>query len=54
MRFRGREMSHSELGAEVLEEFAALLSDVGQVEERPRIEGRNMTMLLAPRKGVVS
>ena len=54
MRFRGREMSHSELGAEVLEDFARLLSDVGQIEEKARIEGRNMTMLLAPRKGVVS
>ncbi|UCF21608.1 MAG: translation initiation factor IF-3 [Gemmatimonadota bacterium] len=50
MRFRGREMTHSELGAEVLEEFAASLADVGQVEEKARLEGRNMTMVLAPRR----
>lgn len=50
MRFRGREMSHSELGAEVLKDFAEDLSDVGQVEENARMEGRNMTMILAPRR----
>ncbi len=50
MRFRGREMTHSELGAVVLEEFAAALADVGQVEEAARIEGRNMTMVLAPKR----
>ncbi len=50
MRFRGREMSHSELGQAVLEQFAEALSDLGQVEERPRMEGRNMTMVLAPRR----
>ncbi|NIN73298.1 MAG: translation initiation factor IF-3 [Gemmatimonadetes bacterium] len=51
MRFRGREMSHSELGAEVLEQFADDLSDVGQVEEEAKMEGRNMFMVLAPRRG---
>ncbi|UCC73253.1 MAG: translation initiation factor IF-3 [Gemmatimonadota bacterium] len=50
MRFRGREMTHSELGAQVLEEFAAALSDVGQVEEAAKMEGRNMTMVLAPKR----
>ena len=50
MRFRGREMTHTELGAEVLERFAGLLSDVGQVEEKARLEGRNMSMVLAPTK----
>ena len=50
MRFRGREMSHSELGAEVLRLFAEDLSDVGQVEEEARMEGRNMTMVLVPRR----
>lgn len=50
MRFRGREMSHSELGAEVLKDFADALSDVGQVEEDARMEGRNMTMVLVPRR----
>lgn len=51
MRFRGREMSHSELGAAVLKEFADELSDVGQVEEEAKMEGRNMTMVLAPKRG---
>ena len=50
MRFRGREMTHTELGAEVLEEFAESLSDVGQVEEKARLEGRNMTMVMAPKR----
>jgi translation initiation factor IF-3 len=44
-------MSHSELGAEVLMNFAEDLSDVGQVEEGAKMEGRNMTMVLAPKRG---
>jgi translation initiation factor IF-3 len=43
-------MTHTELGAEVLEHFIGLLSDVGQVEERARMEGRNMTMVMAPKR----
>jgi translation initiation factor IF-3 len=50
MRFRGREMTHTELGAAVLERFAGNLEDVGQIEEQPRMEGRQMTMVLAPRR----
>ena len=50
MRFRGREMTHSELGAEVLEHFAGLLTDIGQVEEEAKMEGRNMTMVMAPKR----
>lgn len=50
MRFRGREMTHTELGQDVLERFAEAVSDVGQVEDRPRMEGRTMTMLLAPKR----
>jgi translation initiation factor IF-3 len=50
MRFRGREMTHTELGAGVLERFAALLSDVGQIEEAARLEGRNMSLVLAPKR----
>jgi len=50
MRFRGREMTHTELGAAVLERFSGLLAEVGQVEERPRMEGRQMTMVVAPRR----
>lgn len=50
MRFRGREMAHSELGQEVLEQLADMVSDLGQIEETPRMEGRNMTMILAPKR----
>jgi translation initiation factor IF-3 len=50
MRFRGREMTHTELGEAVLDKFAASLSDIGQIEERPKLEGRNMTMVLAPKR----
>jgi translation initiation factor IF-3 len=50
MRFRGREMTHTELGAAVLERFSGLLVDVGQVEEKPRMEGRQMVMVVAPRR----
>ena len=50
MMFRGREMTHTELGAEVLEEFADALSDVSQVETQPKLEGRNMSMVLAPKR----
>lgn len=50
MMFRGRQMAHPELGREVLEEVAAELDDVSKVESRPTLEGRNMTMVLAPVK----
>jgi len=50
MRFRGREMTHPELGEEVLQQFTELVADMGQVEEKARLEGRNMTMVLAPRR----
>lgn len=50
MRFRGREMAHAELGQEVLEELAEMVSDLGQIEETPKMEGRNMTMILAPKR----
>lgn len=48
--FRGREMSHSELGAALLEKIVEELSDVGFVEARPVMEGRTMVMIVAPRK----
>ncbi len=50
MRFRGREMAHTELGAVVLERFAEELADVGKIEERAKMEGRNMSMVLAPKR----
>lgn len=51
MMFRGRQMAHPELGREVLAQLAEALEDVGKVESQPMLEGRNMTMILAPRRG---
>ena len=48
MKFRGREITHSHIGREKLEEFERELSDVGVVEQRPNLEGRDMVMILAP------
>ncbi|MGH7576509.1 MAG: translation initiation factor IF-3 [Longimicrobiales bacterium] len=50
MMFRGRQMAHPEHGLEVLRRVAELLEDVGKVETQPSMEGRTMTMILAPKK----
>ena len=50
MMFRGRQVTHPELGREVLSRVAQELEDVGKVESSPVLEGRNMVMVLAPRK----
>jgi translation initiation factor IF-3 len=50
IRFRGREMAHRELGAELLTRVEADLEDIGVVEQRPKMEGRQMIMVLAPKK----
>ena len=47
--FRGREMSHPELGEEVLDRVAKELSDTITREKPPKMEGRNMTMIVAPK-----
>ena len=47
VRFRGREMAHTEIGAQLLEKFAAILADVGVVDKPAKLEGRNMVMFLA-------
>lgn len=44
--FRGREMSHPDIGNELLDTVAASLEDIAVIEQRSRIEGRNMTLLL--------
>jgi hypothetical protein len=48
MRFRGREMAHQELGLEVLHKVRDDLADLTKVEFEPKLEGRQMTMILAP------
>ena len=50
MMFRGRQMAHPEIGRDVLVRVAQALEDVGRVESEPLLEGRNMTMILAPRR----
>ncbi|MDI3281252.1 MAG: translation initiation factor IF-3 [Bacillota bacterium] len=49
VRFRGREVVHSDLAKAKLDELAALVKEVGTVEREPRIEGRTMIMILAPK-----
>lgn len=48
VRFRGREVSHSEIGYTLLERFAEQTKEVGTVERPAKLEGRNMLMFLAP------
>ncbi len=50
LRFRGREMSHPELGMELLNRVERDLLEHGVVEQRPRMEGRQMVMVIAPKK----
>ncbi len=49
LRFRGREMAHQELGRQVLERVKAEVEEIAKVESEPRLEGRQMVMVLAPR-----
>jgi translation initiation factor IF-3 len=50
MRFRGREHAHRELGLELLQRVEADLAEYGQVEQKPAMEGRQMVMVLGPKK----
>ena len=50
IRFKGRQMAHTELGKEVLERFADRVKDYADIEQKPKLDGRTMTMLLVPRK----
>ncbi len=50
LRFRGREMAHQDLGLKLLERVAEDLDDISVVEQRPKKEGRQMIMVLAPSK----
>lgn len=49
IRFRGRQIAHSEIGLQVMKDFAERIKDYAVVERRPLIEGRNMIMILAPK-----
>jgi len=50
LRFRGREMAHQEIGMRVLERLRTDLDEYGQVEQMPKMEGRQMVMVLSPKK----
>lgn len=50
LMFRGREITHTDLGVKVLDRVAEELQDVAIIESRPRMEGRSMYMIVAPKK----
>lgn len=54
LRFRGREMAHQEFGLRQLERVKADLEELGQVEQMPKMEGRQMIMVIAPSKKKVA
>ena len=49
IRFRGREMAHTNLGEQLLKNFAAACADVASMDKNPKLEGRNMSMFLSPK-----
>ena len=50
LRFRGREMAHQELGMQLLKRIEADLKEVGTIEQYPRLEGRQMVMVVNPKR----
>lgn len=50
LRFRGREMAHQELGAQMLRRIQEDLSEIGNVEQFPKLEGRQMVMVISPKR----
>ncbi|GAA4405151.1 translation initiation factor IF-3 [Quisquiliibacterium transsilvanicum] len=50
LRFRGREMAHQEFGYRLLERVRDDLEEIGQVEQMPKLEGRQMIMVVSPKK----
>jgi translation initiation factor IF-3 len=51
LRFRGREMAHPERGRELLDKIAGEIEEVGKIEAMPKMEGRQMIMVVAPQRG---
>lgn len=51
VRFRGREMAHTEIGRDLLVRFAAECAEVATLDKEPRLEGRNMSIFLSPKTG---
>jgi translation initiation factor IF-3 len=50
MIFRGREITYTEIGRKILDKIALEIVDIGTVEQKPTLEGRNMVMIIAPQK----
>ncbi len=50
LRFRGREMAHQEIGRKLLDRVVLDLAEIGSIEQRPIMEGRQMVMVFAPKK----
>lgn len=53
VRFRGREIAHNDLGLELLKRLETDVALVGTIEQSPKLEGRQLVMMIAPKKGVV-
>ncbi len=49
VRFRGREMAHTDIGAQLLRDFADKCSEIANMDKMPKLEGRNMSMFLSPK-----
>ena len=49
VRFRGREMAHTDIGEQLLKDFAAKCADIANLDKNPKLEGRNMSMFLSPK-----
>ncbi|MBE5806847.1 MAG: translation initiation factor IF-3 [Clostridiales bacterium] len=49
IRFRGRQITHSEIGRQVMTDFAERIKDYGKIDKPPAIEGRNMSMIVSPK-----
>ena len=49
VRFRGREMAHTEIGADLLKDFAAKCAEIANMDKMPKLEGRSMSMFLSPK-----
>jgi len=52
VRFRGREMAYTDRGRQVLMDFADRVSDYGTIDKNPKLEGRNMSIFITPRKDI--
>jgi translation initiation factor IF-3 len=51
MMFRGREITYTDIGRKIMEEIRDALADVAVIDQQPKLEGRNMVMVVAPKKG---